>query len=141
VAGEKAGIVKPGVALVTGGSRGIGLETSRGLASRGAEVVAASRGEALGRSVADDLRAAFGRPAHFVPLDLSDLASPPVALDRLEGVLGGRRLDLLVANAGLWPLRHRLSAQGHEIAFATNVLGHHALIRGALERGLLAEGR
>ncbi len=128
------------VALVTGGSRGIGLETTRGLAARGAEVITASRGEAVGKGVADAIGTELGTPAHFVPLDLSDLATIPGTLDRLEALLDGRRLDVLVANAGLWPSRYARSPQGHEIAFATNVLGHHALIRGARERRLLAEG-
>ena len=126
------------VALVTGGGRGIGLETSRGLALRGAEVVMASRGEAAGERAAENLAAEVGRAIEFVPLDLADLEQIPHALDRLENLLAGRKLDVLVANAGLWPTRHALSAQGHEIAFATNVLGHHALIRGALQRGLLS---
>ncbi len=128
------------IALVTGGSRGIGLATSRGLAARGAELVSASRGEAAGKRVAEEIRAESGVPAHFVPLDLGDVARIPQALDRLETLLAGRLLDVLVANAGLWPTRHGLSAQGHEIAFATNVLGHQALVQGALERGLLADG-
>ncbi len=127
-------------ALVTGGGRGIGLETSRGLAARGAELLCASRGEATGKQAAEALHAEFGRPAHFVPLDLGDLRSVSPCLDRVESILAGRHLDVLVANAGLWPLRRARSAQGHEIAFATNVLGHHALIRGLLDRGLLAEG-
>jgi retinol dehydrogenase-12 len=128
------------IALVTGGSRGIGLETSRGLAARGAEVVSAARREEAGKRMVEALRSEYGRPAHFLPLDLADLATLPRTLDRLEAVLAGRPLKILVANAGLWPRRFERSAQGHEIAFATNVLGHSALIRGALERGLLAEG-
>ena len=128
------------VALVTGGSRGIGLETTRGLARRGAEVVSASRDAASAMRVGEAIRSEFGVPAHFVPLDLSDLSSIPRMLDHLGSVLAGRRLSILVANAGLWPMRHALSAQGHEIAFATNVLGHHALISAALERELLHEG-
>jgi NAD(P)-dependent dehydrogenase (short-subunit alcohol dehydrogenase family) len=128
------------IALVTGGSRGIGLATSQGLAARGAEVVTASRNEATGRRVASELRATSGVPAHFVALDLADLARIAASLDAIEALLSSRRLDLLIANAGLWPGRHRTSAQGHEIAFATNVLGHHALIRGLIERGRLAEG-
>jgi NAD(P)-dependent dehydrogenase (short-subunit alcohol dehydrogenase family) len=128
------------VALVTGGMRGIGLETSRGLAARGAEVIAASRSASSGKPVVEVMRAELGRPAHFVALDLADLASVGPALDEIASKLAGRRLDVLIANAGLWPLRYATSAQGHEIAFATNVLGHHALIRGAIRRGLLAEG-
>jgi NAD(P)-dependent dehydrogenase (short-subunit alcohol dehydrogenase family) len=128
------------LALVTGGGRGIGLETSRGLAARGAEVVLASRGEAAGKAAAEALASASGRPAHFVPLDLADLASLPRTFEALDGVLAGRRLDVFVANAGLWPVRYAHSLQGHEIAFATNVLGHHALLRGLQDRGALADG-
>jgi retinol dehydrogenase-12 len=127
------------IALVTGGSRGIGLETTRGLAVRGAEVVSASRDAASGTRVAEAIRAEFGVPSHFASLDLSDLSSIPRMLDHLEALLAGRRLSILVANAGLWPTRHMLSAQGHEVAFATNVLGHHALLRGALGLDLLSE--
>jgi retinol dehydrogenase-12 len=128
------------IALVTGGSRGIGLETSRGLAARGAEVVSAARGQDAGERMMAALRVEYDRPAHFLPLDLADLATVPRTLDRLEILLAGRSLDVLIANAGLLPTRHARSAQGHEIAFAANVLGHYALIRGALERDLLAEG-
>jgi len=127
------------VALVTGGTRGIGLETTRGLARRGAEVISASRGEAAGARTAEAMRAELGVPIHSVGLDLSDLRSVPRALDRVGELLAGRALSIVIANAGLWPTRHALSAQGHEIAFATNVLGHHALVRGVLERGLLAD--
>lgn len=127
-------------ALVTGGSRGIGLETSRGLAERGAEVISAARDRDAGEEMVEALRTGLGRTAHFLPLDLADLATLESSLDDLETILGGRCLDILIANAGLWPTRYARSAQGHEIAFATNLLGHHGLIRGALERGLLREG-
>lgn len=127
------------IAIVTGGGRGIGLETSRGLAARGAEVVMASRDEATGTAVAERVRGEFDVPTHFVPLDLSDLEQISTALERLASVLAGRKLDLVCANAGLWPTTYAASAQGHEIAFATNVLGHHALLRGTIDRGLLSE--
>jgi NAD(P)-dependent dehydrogenase (short-subunit alcohol dehydrogenase family) len=114
------------LALVTGGNAGIGRETSRGLARRGATVVVASRREAEGS---------------WVPLDLADLASVRPAVDRLERVAAGRPVDVLVLNAGLWPTRFALSPQGHEIAFATNVLGHFALVRELEGRGLLPAAR
>jgi len=80
-------------------------------------------------------RAGDGRqPGHRA----RDVARISDSLDRFEAVLQGRRPDVLVANAGLWPTRHAFSAQGHEIAFATNVLGHHALVQGAIDRGLLS---
>ena len=124
--------------LVTGGVRGIGLATSRGLAARGATVVAASRG-ADGEREARRLREQTGSPVHFLALDLADLDSVRRCVGALGDMLAGRPLDGLIANAGLWPTRHARSAQGHEIAFATNVLGHYALIRGLERRGLLAE--
>lgn len=127
------------IALVTGGSRGVGLETSRGLAARGAEVIAASRDANNGEKVAAAIETAFERPSHFVPLDLGDLAAIERSLDQLEALLSGRQLDILVANAALWPRSYSLSPQGYEMAFATNLLGHHALIRGSLHRHMLAD--
>lgn len=77
-------------------------------------------------------------------LDLADLDAVVHACEALErdhaaqGV--GRRFDLLIANAGVWPGAHSVSAQGHELAFATNVLGHFLLINRMLARGLLQAG-
>jgi len=92
------------------------------------------------RDETNAMRAELGVPVHFAPLDLGDLLTVPRTLECVQRLLAGRRLSIVVANAGLWPTRHACSAQGHELAFATNVLGHHALLRGALELGLLADG-
>jgi dehydrogenase/reductase SDR family protein 13 len=89
--------------------------------------------------VSEAIRAELGVPVHSAPLDLGDLLSIPRTLDRLRSLLAGRSLSIVVANAGIWPTRHTCSPQGHELAFATNVLGHHALLRGALELDLLAD--
>ncbi|MEM7408805.1 MAG: SDR family NAD(P)-dependent oxidoreductase [Myxococcota bacterium] len=127
-------------ALVTGGSRGIGLATSQGLAERGAQVWMASRDARSGASVARELAQRSAGDAHFLALDLADLDAIAHSLDALaEQLAPGRPLDLFVANAGLWPTRYARSAQGHEVAFATNVLGHQALLQGAIARGLLAD--
>lgn len=126
------------VALVTGGNAGIGLRIAQGLAVRGAEVVIAARSEQAAHGVASRISGATGRRVHVVRMDLSDLRSVAQGLDTLEGVLAHRPLQCLVQNAGVWPRRHALSPQGHEIAFATNVLGHFALTRGLLARNLLA---
>lgn len=125
------------LALVTGGNAGIGVEIARGLARRGAEVVIAARNAATAGAARDAITKETGAEVHVVPLDLSDLASVASATDAVGKLLGDRRIDVLVANAGLWPQRHALSAQGHEIAFATNTLGHHALVRRLLDRGSL----
>jgi NAD(P)-dependent dehydrogenase (short-subunit alcohol dehydrogenase family) len=106
-------------ALVTGGNAGIGLAIAAGLRERGADVVAASRRAGLS-------------------LDLADLRSVRSAVEGLART--GARFDIVVCNAGLWPRRHQTSPQGHELAFATNVLGHFALLRGLIAAGALATG-
>jgi NAD(P)-dependent dehydrogenase (short-subunit alcohol dehydrogenase family) len=124
------------LALVTGGNAGIGFEISKGLIERGAEVVIAARNTATSEAACAQLRGQGGS-CHIQQLDLADLDSVVHACEALEREFAGRQFDLLVANAGLWPKEHRLSAQGHEAAFATNVLGHHLLIRRMFERELL----
>jgi NAD(P)-dependent dehydrogenase (short-subunit alcohol dehydrogenase family) len=117
--------------LITGGSEGIGLGTCRGLLSRGARVFMASRSRDKGERACGQLRQEFGSDAEvsFLPIDLSDLERVREAVSTLSGELGEEHLDAVICNAGLWPRRHRLSPQGHELAFATNVLGHHLLLR------------
>lgn len=124
------------LALVTGGNAGIGFEISKGLVERGAEVVIAARNTSTCEAACTQLRGHGGR-CHSQRLDLADLDSVVHACEALEREFAGRRFDVLVANAGLWPQEHRVSAQGHEAAFATNVLGHHLLIRRMFERELL----
>lgn len=130
--------IEGAVALVTGGSRGIGAETSRGLAARGATVITASRDEVSGTQTAEQLHRESGTPSHYVPLDLGDLYQIERCVAAVGDRLVGDRLAVIVANAGLWPTRYLRSAQGHELAFATNVLGHHFLLRRLEERDLLA---
>jgi NAD(P)-dependent dehydrogenase (short-subunit alcohol dehydrogenase family) len=129
---------------VTGGNAGIGFETSRGLLIRGANVVVASRNRLKAEEACNRLcREANVSAARATPLtvDLADLTSVRPAVDALEGATGGRPVDVLIQNAGIWPQRFSLSAQGHEIAFATNVLGHFALTRELERRGLLGRAR
>jgi NAD(P)-dependent dehydrogenase (short-subunit alcohol dehydrogenase family) len=127
------------LALVTGGNAGIGLEISRGLAARGAEVIIAARNERNGEIAVREINCETGADLTYVGLDLSDLESVVGAIDEIAERRPGRSVDVLVENAGIWPRRRELSAQGHEIAFATNVLGHFALARRMINSGLLAE--
>ena len=129
--------------LVTGGADGVGLGTSRGLLARGARVLSAARSAEKGERAAAALRDALGPSVPFVhtPLDLADLDGIGPAVALIRDALGGRPLDGLVCNAGLWPQRHGLSPQGHELAFATNVLGHFALVRALREEGLRSDAR
>lgn len=130
-------------ALVTGGTEGVGLGTSRGLLRRGARVIMASRSAAKGERAQTQLREELGDDASvsFLSLDLADLECVRDACRRLAAELGDERLDVVVCNAGVWPQRHNFSAQGHELAFATNVLGHFLLLRLLLESVLAPDAR
>ena len=111
------------VAVVTGGSSGLGVETARALAAAGAEVVLAVRSPANGTAVADEISRTTGNTAVSVqPLDLMDLGSVDAFVDGWRGPL-----DILVDNAGVMACPLGRTAQGWEAQFATNHLGHFAL--------------
>jgi NAD(P)-dependent dehydrogenase (short-subunit alcohol dehydrogenase family) len=116
-------------ALVTGAASGIGVETARALAQAGAEVTIAARDLDAARRVAADIGTTTGRgDVSVVHLDLLDRAS----IDRLVADFTGG-LDLLINNAGVMAIPERqLSAEGHEVQFATNHLGHFRLTLGLL---------
>ncbi|MET9604218.1 oxidoreductase [Streptomyces sp. NPDC006512] len=114
------------VAVVTGANSGLGLTTARALASRGGRVILAVRDLEKGRRAAAEITA--GQPdarLEVLRLDLADLES--VRAFAREVRAGRPRLDLLVNNAGVMAPPRTLSAQGHEIQFAANHLGHFAL--------------
>ena len=114
-------------AIVTGGASGIGVETARALAKAGADVILAVRNMAAGEAVADEIKhTTNNRHVSVSQLDLADLMSVQAFVSAWTGPL-----DILVNNAGVMALPHRqLSAQGHELQFATNHLGHFALALG-----------
>lgn len=125
--------LKGKTALVTGANSGIGLETARALAARGAHVVLACRS-------ADKARAAMAvihatDPAaqlEFLALDLSDLESVHAAA--AEFARRHASLDILCNNAGVMghaTVQH--TKQAFEMQFGTNHLGHFALTGGLLK--------
>jgi NAD(P)-dependent dehydrogenase (short-subunit alcohol dehydrogenase family) len=108
--------------LITGANSGLGLRSARVLAGMGARVLLGCRSAERGRAAV----AVVGRNAELVELDLADLASVrKAAADVRERT--GDKLDLLMNNAGVMgsPLRH--TADGFELQFGTNHLGHAAL--------------
>ncbi|MFC9795276.1 oxidoreductase [Streptomyces sp. NPDC127584] len=125
--------------LVTGANSGLGLATTRALAGRGGRVILAVRDEEKGRRAVDELVAAGIAPDLLAvrPLDLADLDAVRAFAGRLREE--HPRLDVLVNNAGVMAPPRTLSAQGHELQFATNHLGHFALTGLLLD--LLAGGR
>lgn len=125
------------VYVVTGANSGLGLATTRALARRGAHVILAVRDEAKGRAAVAGITAEQPDARLEVRrVDLADLDSVRSFADRLHGERD--RLDALVNNAGLMAPPRTLSAQGHELQFAANHLGHFALTGLLLD--LLAAG-
>ena len=118
-------------AIVTGANTGLGFETARVLAMKGAEVVLACRnpvkGELARRRIAEQSPA--GRASVEV-LDLSDLES----VAKFARTIAKTRtsIDLLVNNAGVMVPPLTRTPQGFELQFGTNHLGHFALTAGLL---------
>lgn len=125
-------------AVVTGANAGIGLETTRMLAARGATVVLACRDVAKGEAAADRIAVRSGTQRgrlQVVQLDLASLASVRAAAEEIRASCP--RLDLLVNNAGVMAIPFARSEDGVELTFAVNHLGHFALT-GLLLEQLLA---
>jgi NAD(P)-dependent dehydrogenase (short-subunit alcohol dehydrogenase family) len=113
-------------AVVTGASGGLGLETARVLAQRGATVVLACRDQAKADRAAGQIRDAGARgEVRVVRLDLASLASVRKAAGEILATCS--RLDLLINNAGVMAVPYQRTEDGFEKTFATNHLGHFAL--------------
>ncbi|MCU1398409.1 MAG: oxidoreductase, short-chain dehydrogenase/reductase family protein [Acidimicrobiales bacterium] len=123
-------------AVVTGASTGLGWETSRALAAAGAHVLLAVRDTAKGESAVAEIRAQS--PEASVEFGVVDLASLSSVREFAIATLAAHpRIDLLVNNAGVMftPFGH--TADGFELQFGTNHLGHFVLT-GMLMPALLA---
>ncbi len=125
-------------AVITGANAGIGFETARVLAGRGAVVVLACRNFGQARRAADRI-AAGDRQARtgIVRLDLASLASVREAAEEIRSTYP--RVDLLINNAGVMEVPYERTEDGFELTFATNHLGHFALTGLLLDR-LIATG-
>ncbi len=107
--------------LVTGANSGIGKETARGLAARGARVVIAGRSEERSRAAMKEIADDTGNSdLDYVALDLGDLASVRSAAETF--LASGEPLHVLINNAGLAGSRG-LTGSGFELAFGTNHVG------------------
>jgi len=127
------------VALVTGGSRGIGRATAEALAEQGATVIVNyARGEAAAREVVDGIVARGGK-AEMLGFDVADAAATEEAIASAAKRHG--RLDILVANAGIAidGLLLRLKEEDVERTFAVNVQGAISSARAALRTMMRAK--
>jgi NAD(P)-dependent dehydrogenase (short-subunit alcohol dehydrogenase family) len=103
--------------VVTGANSGIGAATARQLAGAGASVVLACRNLAKGQAAA----AAMTGAVEVRQLDLADLASVRAFAEGIDAV------DVLINNAGVMAVPQARTADGFEMQFGTNHLGHFAL--------------
>jgi retinol dehydrogenase 12 len=118
--------------LVTGGNTGIGRATATALAGRGASVFVACRSEPKGRAAVAGIVSVTGNPAvTFLLLDLADLASVRRCASQFLAL--GQPLHVLINNAGVGGQRG-ITADGFELAFGVNHLGHFALTTMLLDR-------
>ncbi|KQS71338.1 oxidoreductase [Modestobacter sp. Leaf380] len=109
--------------VVTGANSGLGLATSRALAAAGARVVLAVRDVARGEAAA----ATITGDVEVRRLDLADLSSVRAFAQGWTG-----DLDVLIANAGIMMVPQGRTADGFELQFGTNHLGHFALVTALL---------
>jgi len=136
------------LALVTGGSGGLGAETARALASKGARVVITARDVAKGEEIAGGIRKSTGNDGIEVEaLELGSLASIRTFAERF--LARHDALQILVNNAGVMACPFERTADGFELQFGTNHLGHFlmtgliapALLRGAPARVVSVSSR
>ncbi|MDX2011166.1 MAG: oxidoreductase [Myxococcaceae bacterium] len=114
------------VFVITGANSGLGLEATKVLAQKGATVVMACRSVEKAEVVAAPIReGAKQARLEVMALDLSSLDS----VARFADALASRfpRVDVLMNNAGVMALPYRKTADGFEMQFGTNHLGHYAL--------------
>eukprot|EP01117_Protostelium_nocturnum_P019196 TRINITY_DN825_c0_g1_i1.p1 TRINITY_DN825_c0_g1~~TRINITY_DN825_c0_g1_i1.p1 ORF type:complete len:330 (-),score=117.77 TRINITY_DN825_c0_g1_i1:22-1011(-) len=117
------------VALVTGGNSGIGRETCVELAKKGARVYMGSRNPERAVEALEDIKKRAGDDAQvfFLKMDLEDLKSIKSAAEELQSK--EKELHLFFQNAGVMSTPYYLTKDGFENQWATNVVGHFALLK------------
>lgn len=122
--------------VITGAASGLGEESTRALAARGASVLMLARDAERNAAAAARVRDAVAdADLTLDTVDLADLAS--VRSFAARYLAGGRPIDVLINNAGVMACPHGHTADGFEMQFGTNHLGHFALTQ-LLEPAVLA---
>lgn len=112
--------------LITGANSGLGLETARALAGAGARVILTCRSQAKADTAMADIQQSHPKAdLDFVKLDLASLDSIKIAAQAVHDKT--HKLDVLINNAGVMGLPLMHTADGFEMLFGTNHLGHFAL--------------
>ena len=113
-------------AVVTGANGGLGLETARQLAAKGAHVVMAVRNQEKAQAALDDIRSGVPDAAlELVALDLASQASVRAAAGQI--IAAHKSIDLLINNAGVMGISEAKTADGFEMQFGVDHLGHWSL--------------
>ena len=121
------------VCLITGANAGIGLETARAIAEKGARVVMTARDRAKGEAAVEDVKASTGNDrVSLLELDLASLASVRKAAS--EFLAAHNRLDMLVNNAGLILQTRQETEDGFEATLGVNHFGHFLFTHLLLDR-------
>ena len=114
------------VAVITGANSGLGFEAAQILAAKGAHIVFAVRDVAKGKQAAQGIqRVVPAASLEVLSLDLANLASVRRFAEAFPAAHS--RLDMLINNAGVMAIPRRVTADGFEMQFGTNHLGHFAL--------------
>ncbi|XP_031473615.1 short-chain dehydrogenase TIC 32, chloroplastic-like [Nymphaea colorata] len=120
-------------AIVTGATSGIGMETARVLALRGATVIIPARSKESGEKAKEKIvEEVADAKIEVMELDLGSLAS--VRSFAAAFLSSNRPLNLLINNAGIYGVPFQLSRDGIELQFATNHIGHFLLTNLLLEK-------
>jgi NAD(P)-dependent dehydrogenase (short-subunit alcohol dehydrogenase family) len=127
------------LAIVTGANSGLGLETTRALARKGAKVILACRTRSKADAAIAELAAdGIARDLlEFGACDLSSLASIRAFAEAVRSEHA--HVDLLINNAGVMALPYGKTVDGFEMQFGTNHLGHFALTGLLLDRVLATD--
>lgn len=126
--------------VITGGSNGIGRATVIGLLQKRANVIVLARNEEKTRKVFEEMKETVKEQNSepqltFVKCELSDLDSVAEAVTALEG----KKVDILINNAGFGDRPFAKTKQGFEETMGVNHFGHFALTLGMIEKGIMAE--
>jgi NAD(P)-dependent dehydrogenase (short-subunit alcohol dehydrogenase family) len=113
-------------AVVTGANGGLGLETARALAARGAHVVMTVRNQEKAAAAVEDIRRTVPDASlELVPVDLASQASVREAAQKI--LASHEKIDILINNAGVMGIPEQRTADGFEMQFGVDHLAHYAL--------------
>jgi len=120
------------VAVITGANGGLGLESAKALAGKGAHVVMAARNQEKAQAAYDEIKTAHPNAAlEIVELDLGSFESIKAAAEKIAA--SHPKIDILINNAGLMAMPERRTVDGYEMQFGVNHLGHWLFTAGLLK--------